>query len=123
VKRWIWEEVICRFGAPEEVITDNGKEFMGNFAALMASCDTTHITTSTHHPQANGMVERMNQTLKGAIKRDSAMADTAWDERMPLALLALRASSHAATKMAPSEVLLGHRIRMPVVGEAPTGQM
>jgi hypothetical protein len=85
--------------------------------------DTTHITTSSHHPQANGMVERMNQTLKGAIKRDSAMADTSWDERMPLALLALRASSHAATKMAPSEVLLGHRIRMPVVGEAPTGQM
>jgi hypothetical protein len=67
------------------------------------------------------MVERMNLTLKDKIKRDSAMTDTAWDERMPLVLLALRASSHAATKMAPREALSGHRIRMPV-GEAPTRQ-
>lgn len=86
---------------------------MGNFAALLANCDTTHHTTSTHHPQANGIVERMNQTIKGVIRREEAMADCSWDERMPLALPAARARSRAVTKMAYSEVLFGHRIRMP----------
>jgi hypothetical protein len=58
VKRWIWEKVICRFGAPEEVITDNGREFMGNFAALMASCDTAHITTQRHGRAHESNTER-----------------------------------------------------------------
>jgi hypothetical protein len=100
VKRWIWEEVICRLEALENLITDNGRELIGNFAAPMTSCDTTHITTSSHHPQANGMVERMDQTLKGAIKQNSAMADTVWDELMSLVLLTLRASSHGAARSA-----------------------
>jgi hypothetical protein len=74
IKVWFWEAIICRYGTPQEVVTDNGAEFKGGFATLLQKCDITHHLTLPHHPQANGLVERMNQTVKNSLKRDANSA-------------------------------------------------
>ena len=118
VKHWFWETIICRYGTPQEVITDNGSEFKGEFGLMLQRCDITHLHTSPHHPQANGLVERMNQTIKNSMKREVNSLRNNWDEKLPLTLLGIRASRQATIKMAPAEALLGHKIRLPVIAEA-----
>lgn len=118
VKHWFFENIVCKYGTPQEVVTDNGSEFKGEFVLLLQRCDITHLHTSPHHPQSNGLVERMNGTIKESMKRDVNSQRNNWDQTMPLTLLGIRASRQATIKMSPSEVLLGHKIRLPVVAEA-----
>jgi hypothetical protein len=45
--------VLTRFGAPAEVLTDQGEEFQGEFAALLQKLLIDHRTTSRDHPQSD----------------------------------------------------------------------
>ena len=36
VAEWFYQEVICRFGCPAAVRTDQGREFMGEFDDMLA---------------------------------------------------------------------------------------
>ena len=58
--------ITCQYGTPQEVITDNGSEFKGEFGLMLQRCDITHLHTSPHHPHANGL-ERMIQTIKSSM--------------------------------------------------------
>jgi hypothetical protein len=59
--------VLTRFGAPAEVLTDQGEEFQGEFAALLQKLLIDHQTTSQDHPQSDGSAERMVQVVKEAL--------------------------------------------------------
>lgn len=62
------EDVINRFGAPRRIITDRGTAFTaGQFADLCEKHGIRHTLNSSRHPQANGLVERMNRTLIPAM--------------------------------------------------------
>ncbi|GKG37009.1 reverse transcriptase domain-containing protein, partial [Tanacetum coccineum] len=30
VKKFVWDNVVCRFGLPREIVSDNGKQFRDN---------------------------------------------------------------------------------------------
>ena len=45
-------QVICRFGSPETLITDQGREFVNELSAeLYTITNTDHRITSAYHPQ------------------------------------------------------------------------
>nr|GEZ97396.1 reverse transcriptase domain-containing protein [Tanacetum cinerariifolium] len=69
VKRFVWDNIVCRFGIPGEIISYNGKQFADN--PFKDWCDKLNITqrfSSVKHPQSNGLVERANQSLREGIK-------------------------------------------------------
>jgi len=53
------QQVLSRFGACAECLTDQGLEFRGKFQNLLDHALIDHHRTSRDHPQANGLVERM----------------------------------------------------------------
>jgi transposase InsO family protein len=59
--------VLCRYGAPAEVLADQGEEFQGEFAELLIKLLIDHCLTSRLHPQLGGLAERMVQTVKEAL--------------------------------------------------------
>jgi hypothetical protein len=61
--------VLTRFGAPAEVLTDQGEECQGEFAALLQKLLIDHRTTSWDHPQSDGLAERMVQVVKEALRK------------------------------------------------------
>ncbi|GJV13465.1 reverse transcriptase domain-containing protein [Tanacetum coccineum] len=69
VKKFVWDNIVCRFGLPGEIVSDNGKQFSDNpFKDL---CDKLNITqgfASVKHPQSNRLVERANRSLGEGIK-------------------------------------------------------
>ena len=57
-------------GKPDKLITDNGPQFRSHlFAKFTEDWDIKHITTSPYHHQANGKVERANQTVRHLITK------------------------------------------------------
>ena len=53
------DRVLSRFGAPAEVLTDQGTEFLGEFQVLCTQALVDHRTTSRDHPEADGLAERV----------------------------------------------------------------
>ncbi|GKF15086.1 reverse transcriptase domain-containing protein [Tanacetum coccineum] len=69
VKKLVWENIVCRFGLPGEIISDNGKQFRDNpFKDWCEKlCIQQHFASVKHH-QTNGLVERANMSLGEGIK-------------------------------------------------------
>jgi hypothetical protein len=60
----IFDQWICHFGAPLDLITDQGKEYCAKVSDdLLKRLGATHITTSPHHPQCNSQAEVANKTI------------------------------------------------------------
>jgi transposase InsO family protein len=58
-------EVICRFGVPYRIHTDQGKEFESAlFAGMCFLLGIMKSRTTPYRPQFDGMVERFNRILQ-----------------------------------------------------------
>jgi transposase InsO family protein len=66
VARVLVEEVICRQGAPERLLSDRGLNFLSEVCRLM---QIKKINTSGYHPQTDGLVERFHRTLISMLSR------------------------------------------------------
>lgn len=78
------EGFLSRYGAPGEVLTDQGREFMGVFQRLLAQRDITHALASREHPQLDGLAENMVLTMKRVLRK--FLLDGVgehWDELLP----------------------------------------
>ena len=57
--------VFSRVGIPEEILTDQAKQFTANYMQeLMHNMKIKHLMCSPYHPMCNGLVESFNGTLK-----------------------------------------------------------
>ena len=66
---FVWRNIICRYGIPRVLVSDNGKQF--NNSAFRDFCSELGIKnhySSPAHPQANGQVEVTNRSLLMIIK-------------------------------------------------------
>ena len=99
--------VLARFGACAEVVTDQGTEFQGAFHDLLSDCFIDQRTTSSHHPQANGLAERCVQTLKQCLKKHSETDAPIepWDKLVAWIALSYRCAPQASTGVAPYHML------------------
>lgn len=101
------EHVLCRFGAPAEVVTDGGSEFKGAFEELLTNAFIDHRVTSRGHPQADGMAERCVQTAKAALAKmvEDKGTQKTWDELLPYVAMGYRCSRQKSTGFSPYEML------------------
>ena len=66
VRRFYWKNIICRFGLPGVIVSDNGTQFAS--ASVVNFCRDYGIQnrfTSVEHPQANGQAEAANKIILG----------------------------------------------------------
>ncbi|KAJ4713136.1 Retrovirus-related Pol polyprotein from transposon 17.6 [Melia azedarach] len=66
---FIWRSIICRFGVPRVIITDNGRQFDNE--KFRNFCETWMIEnryTTPAHPQSNGQVEAVNKAYRTTFK-------------------------------------------------------
>ncbi|XP_059281345.1 uncharacterized protein LOC132035043 [Lycium ferocissimum] len=62
---FVRNNIICRFGIPESIITDNGANL--NSGLMREICETfkiTHRNSTPYRPQMNGAVEAANKNIK-----------------------------------------------------------
>ena len=114
VARVLVDRVICQFGAPESIHTDQGAQFESSLFQEM--CALLHIKktrTTAYHPESDGQTERFNRTLRHML-RTVVAENLHWDDMLPSLLLAYRSSVHASTGYTPHYLLFGCEARLPV---------
>jgi len=109
------ERVVLQFGAPEELLSDQGPAFVSEVVErTCAMAGTKKIFTTAYRPQANGLVERFNGTLAPMLTTYMDENESDWDEKVPYVVFAYNTAQHAATKYSPFELVQGRKARLPL---------
>ena len=84
-------DIYSRVGIPEEVLTDQGTQFMSECMQEVSSLLSIKGLTSTpYHPICNGLVEKCNGTLKSMLKRLCQDQPKQWHKMINPVLFAYR---------------------------------
>ena len=61
---FIENNIICRYGVPQEIISDNGSHFEGEVRKITKLYNTEHHKFAPYRPQTNGAIEAANKNVK-----------------------------------------------------------
>ena len=114
IARLVADEILPMFGVPESLLSDRGANLLAN--VMKDVCELLGITklnTTAYHPQCNGMVERMNRTLKTMLRKHAVKFGPQWDNYLSGVLWAYRNTPHETTKEKPSFLMFGLDLRSP----------
>ncbi|GKB53620.1 reverse transcriptase domain-containing protein [Tanacetum coccineum] len=121
VKKFVWDNIVCRFGLPGEIISDNGKQFRDNpFKDWCEKLCIRQCFASVKHPQANGLVERANRSLGEGIKARLDERSKDWIEELPHVLWAHRTMIKSSNGETPFSLTYGTEAVIPAEIGMPT---
>jgi transposase InsO family protein len=67
---FIFHHIVCRFGCPLEIVTDQGSHFVnGVVTDLINRLSVKHWRTTSYYPQVNGLVKKTNGILCDIIAK------------------------------------------------------
>ncbi|GFW56455.1 transposon Tf2-6 polyprotein [Trichonephila clavipes] len=102
---------ISRFGCPTTITTDRGTNFESNlFRELTRMLGCNRIHSTSYHPQANGIIERLHRHLKGALKAHNHIQ---WTELLPIVLLGMRSALKDDINATCAQLVYGITLRLP----------
>ena len=114
IARLVAEEVVPMFGVPEALLSDRGANLLARVTMDVCSLlGIAKLNTTAYHPQCNGLVERMNRTLKAMLRKQAVKFGPQWDNFLPGVLWAYRNAPHESTKEKPSFLMFGLDLRSP----------
>ena len=115
VRNFVWKTIICRFGVPREIVTDNWSQFISfdfkNF------CDKYGIKLSfstPRYPQANGQAESTNKTIINTLKKRLEAEKNQWVEKLPEILWSYRTTPRRSTGETPFSLVYGSEAVIPI---------
>ena len=83
---WFLENnIVCQFGVPQEIISDNSSHFEGEVWRVMEEYSIEHHKSSPYRPQANGAIEAANKNVKNILAK-MVVTYKDWAEKLPFAL-------------------------------------
>ena len=98
---FIFEDILCRWGAVEEIVTDNGAAFVAALDWLANRYGIRHIRISAYNSRANGIVERQHRTIRESIVKACEGNILKWPAVAPHAFWADRATTCKSTGHTP----------------------
>ena len=114
IARLFVEQIICRHGIPQELLSDRGQNFLSNLIQEICKVlQVKKLNTSGYHPQTDGLVEKFNSTLIEMIAKCAAEKPLEWDVKLPYLLFAYRSSAQESTKESPFYLVYGRDPRIP----------
>jgi ribonuclease HI len=120
VTRFVKNNIICRYGMPEMLITDNASNLNNHMMGqLCQQFKIQHHNSAPYRPKMNGAVEAANKNVKKIL---SKMTETYkdWHEHLPYALCAYRTSVRTSVGATPYSLVYGMEAVLPVEVEIPS---
>ncbi|XP_067224466.1 protein NYNRIN-like [Chanodichthys erythropterus] len=111
----LMNHIFSRFGLPLRVNSDQGTHFtaevMQDVWKLLGIQAKLYIS---HHPISSGQVERANKTVANMLKKYVSANQKDWEIKLPQVLMAIRATPHQSTGVAPFEMMTGRQMTLPL---------
>jgi ribonuclease HI len=120
VTRFVKNNIICRYGMPEMLITDNASNLNNRMMdQLCQQFKIQHHNSAPYRPKMNGAVEAANKNVKKIL---SKMTETYkdWHEHLPYALCAYLTSVRTSVGATPYSLVYGMEAVLPVEVEIPS---
>ncbi|KAG7594095.1 Ribonuclease H-like superfamily [Arabidopsis thaliana x Arabidopsis arenosa] len=114
VRKFIWQDIICRHGLPYEIVTDNGPQFISRqFEAFCEEWQIRLSRSTPRYPQGNGQAEAMNKTVLSTLKKKLKSHKGAWFNELQSVLWAIRTTPRRATGETPFSLVYGMEAVIP----------
>ena len=108
----VYRDLVLQHGAPEILLSDNGKEFSNDTLAYV--CEEHGIKqhfTSPYTLRSNGKTENFNKLLKVSIRKLCQEDNAAWDQVLDQILCTYRFCPHTYFRDPPMPI---HKLIQPV---------
>ncbi|XP_021595170.1 uncharacterized protein LOC110602052 [Manihot esculenta] len=116
-----WSNIICRFGVPRVLISDNSKQLnFKTFKEFTRNMGIWHKFSLVAHPQTNGQIEVTNRAILQGLKKRLDGANRNWTDELNSILSALRTTPRTPTKETPFTLAFGTKALVPVELQVPT---
>jgi transposase InsO family protein len=104
---------IGRYGAPKQILSDNGTQFINNtVSSLLEMAGTQHLRSLANSKEETAIVERANKEvlrhLVPMIYHERIVEN--WQDYLPMVQRIMNAKVHEVTKVAPAKLLFGPAI-------------
>ena len=114
IGRWIFEEIVCRWGCLVEIVTDNGGPFRKAVRWLEQKYGITGITISSYNSRANGSVERPHWDIRQMLYKACGGDISKWWWFLPHVLWADRISIRKRLGCSPFFMVTGAHPTIPL---------
>ncbi|KAI5316374.1 hypothetical protein L3X38_036081 [Prunus dulcis] len=123
VERFIWRNIICRFGCPQSLVTDNDSQFIGKqITAFFKKYGIKQHLSTPRYPQGNGQAEASNKIILDCLKKRLEGTEGKWVDELPGVLWAYRTTMRRSTGETPfslgygTEAIIPPHITVPSIG-------
>ena len=121
VKKFLWKNIITRFGVPRTLISDNGLQFDSkSFRRYCCDLSITNRYSAPAYPQGNGQVETVNKVIVSGLKKRLDNAKRKWVEELSHVLWTYRTTPRRSTGETPFSMTYGAEAVIPLETEFPT---
>src|SRR6201996_5661749 len=114
IGKFLLEEVICRWGCPKWLVTDNGKPFLAAVKWLNSKYGIIGIRISSYNSQANGVIERGHWDLRQSIFKATNGDLKKWFWFLPQVLWADRVTVRRGLGCSPYFAICGAHPVLPL---------
>ena len=121
VVRVFYEHFIAVFGAPAELLSNRGANFMSALVEELCSAfGIQKCRTTAYHTQCNGQVEHFYQMLFCMIGKLSCDKKAQWEQHLPELLQAYNSTQSAVTSYSLHYLMFGRCPHLPIEYYFPT---
>jgi transposase InsO family protein len=114
VKRFVEKDLICRYGPPKKIVTNNAQNFNGKMIVeLCTKWKIKHSNSSPYRPKMNGVVEAANKNIKKIIQK-MVVTYRDWHEMLSFALHSYRTTIRTSTRTTLYSLVYGMEAVMPL---------
>uniref|UniRef100_A0A2N9GJI0 RNA-directed DNA polymerase n=1 Tax=Fagus sylvatica TaxID=28930 RepID=A0A2N9GJI0_FAGSY len=120
-RKFVWKNIITRFGIPRCFVSDNGTQFdSGPFKKYCSDFGIRNHFSSPAYPQGNGQAESSNKVILSGIKKKLEEAKGRWVEELPTVLWTFRTTPRSSTGETPYSLTYGVEAVIPLEVGLPT---
>ena len=120
-KRFIWKNIVTRFGIPHTLILDNGLQFDSKaFRRYCCDMGIKNRYSTLVYPQGNGQAVVVNKVVVNGLKKRLDDAKGKWVEELPHVLWTYRTTPRRSTGETPFSMTYGAKAVIPLEIGFPT---
>jgi transposase InsO family protein len=110
-------KIVSKFGLVSEIVSDRDPRFTAKvYREMCFKLGVTQSMSTSHHPQTDGLTERMNSTILQVIRTMIMEADAhedEWERFLPTATMSINNTPCSATGASPHYLMFGYHPVLP----------